>query len=458
MPPLLRLLLIGPWILIIGHSVALCATALTSNGVTWTLSADHRNGVFLTGDPWVVGPVVVTSITNDLHDPSFSPRPGQNGSMINPAGGRGQGYDDALLGYSPELNAGRPNDRPVSADNPLLLQPGHTLVSAVSWLYRTADDREPGAPRFGGGQKAPRPALRSAGILTVLAEAPPEDSFRPAYSGTDKTVRFTRARLDYSRLPGLAPLSQAPSWESLATEMARPWLDHVSGWAGGHSHPSEHMPNYGRDMARIIGHCSLAVLTGPAKPGANPAKDQVIANLVQFGIDLTGIAGSGGYWPADGGHGMGRKWPILFAGAMLDDPHMLEVGRWKTRFQENEQTFVVSQAEVDITNGPDWKPDRRAPVRPYAPADIGTPEWGIRHVENPRADNAHWGALYRDINNATIPAFALAARLMGLKDAWNHEPFFDYCDRVMAGERAPHNRQSAFLEAMWTAYRPAAGK
>jgi hypothetical protein len=33
-----------------------------------------------------------------------------------------------------------------------------------------------------------------------------------------------------------------------------------------------------------------------------------------------------------GGHG--RKFPILFAGAMLHDSHMLEVGTWDTRFQD----------------------------------------------------------------------------------------------------------------------------
>jgi hypothetical protein len=428
------------------------ATEIVSNGVTWKFTSDRPSGVFLTGDPWVVGPVAIISISNSLNDRSFTPRAGQNGSMINPAGNATQGYDDAVAGYEAALNVGLT----VSKATPLILPPHTSLVSSVSWLYRTPTEREPGAPRFDGGQRAPRPALRSVGILTVLDKAPPADAFRPPYSGTDKTVRFTRANLDYSKLPGLAPVPNMPSWEGLAKSMARPWLDHYTGWVGGHLHPSEHMPNYGRDLARIVGHCAMAVLIGNEKPGENPAKDRTIANLVQFGIDLTGIAATGGHWPPDGGHGMGRKFPILFAGALLKDPHMLNVGHWNTAFQEDRQTFYVSQAEVDLTNSPRWAPDKRAELIPYTTADIGTAEWGIRHAVRPQANNAAWTATYRDINGSIVPAFALAARLMGLKDAWNHPAFFDYSDRFIEWQKtAPRrpNQTSAFLDTMWQTYR-----
>lgn len=443
---------------IISVATAAAGTRITSNGVTWTLAGDHDTGVFVNGDPWVVGPVTITAITNSLNSPDFVPRPGQNGSMVNPGVDTKQGYESGLNNYVAALNASLPGGQPLSANNPLRLANGSTLVSAVSWLYRSEADKEPGCPRFDGATKSPRPDLRSAGVLTVLAEPPPANTFRPPYAGSDKSIRFRASQLDYTRLPALPlpPGTAAPSLASLANAFAKTWLDHVNGWVGGHLHPSEHMPNYGRDMGRLVGDASLRLFTVASPPGTNPDFDRLIIGLVQYGIDCAGIADAGGGWPADGGHGLGRKWPILLAGALLHDEHLLGVGRWETRFQEDEQTFYVTQAEVDITNSPAWEPDKRATPQPYTVADIGRAEWGIRHAYKPQADNAHWSATYRDINNAIMPAFALAARRMGLADAWNHPAFFDYCDRAMASERPAHNRPSAFLEAMWSAHRTAA--
>ncbi len=52
-------------------------------------------------------------------------------------------------------------------------------------------------------------------------------------------------------------------------------------------------------------------------------KEPLLDNVVQYGIDLWGIARAGYYgWQAFGGHGTGRKWPIVFAGIMLGDPAM----------------------------------------------------------------------------------------------------------------------------------------
>ena len=405
----------------------------------------------------MVGPVSIVSITNSLNSADYKPQPGQNGSMVNPEGTAKQGYDSGLQSYDSTLNAALPNGNPLSKDNPLELPVGSSLVSMVSWLYNSPTDMEPGSPKFDTLTKTPRPATRSAAILTVLDKAPPAGSFRPPYSGLDKTVKFNISQLDYSKLPELPLVTGTPDLETLETVMAKPWVDHVNSWLGAHVHPNENMPPYGRDLGRAVVNTTLALFLAPGKAGENPSKDKVLINLVQFGIDLTGIADVGGFWPADGGHALGRKWPILFAGSMLNDKHMLNVGHWETRFQENEQTFFVTQAEVDITNGPNWVPDKRAPVSPYTAEDIGMAEWGIRHSTKPESDNKDWGATYREINGAVMPGFALAARLMNLKEAWNHEAFFVYCDRYMKWmeEENPKlaNMPSPFLFEMWRTYR-----
>jgi hypothetical protein len=189
-------------------------------------------------------------------------------------------------------------------------------------------------------------------------------------------------------------------------------------------------------------------------PGGNDKKDLLIP-FVQMGIDFAGIADAGGGWPANGGHHMGRKLPILLAGTVLNDEHLSSVGQWETRFQEDEQTFIVSQADVDLSNSGQWKPDGRGgKPEPYTPEDIGLAEWGIRHAKEPSMDNREWAAPYRSINNASIPGFVLAARLLGKEEAWNHAPLFAYADRIMKmsdfGDGA--NAPSPFQIALWNQF------
>ncbi|WP_309386966.1 hypothetical protein [Cerasicoccus frondis] len=443
--------------------------AITSNGITWKFHQPAETGTFITGDPWVVGPVEVISITNSKNSPDFTPRKGQNGSMVNPLtqGDRQkQGYDDGLGSYDESLNAGLPNGKPVAVNNPLSLPANTTLISMTSWLYNSPTDAEPGTPRFNGGTKAPRPTTRSAGILTVLEQAPPANAFRPPYAGGDKSIQFTLADVHWDRLKNLPAPANTPSISKLIDSVQRPWVDHVFEYLGGMVHPSEHMPNYGRDMGNIIADASLAVNT--SIPEAQ--KRELAMYLIQYGIDATGIADSGGGWRANGGHGLGRKWPILFAGIMLDNEHMENVGQWDrtfgqgVEFQEDQNYFYVSQEDIDRSNSGAWAPDHRnvkaGQATPYAQADLGLPEWGIRHAYKPESDNKHMAAKYRDINGGVAPGYALAALIMGGREAWNHEPFFDYCDRyVNHPERPTHgtNGLNAYVSTMWEEYRSECG-
>jgi hypothetical protein len=160
------------------------ATSVSQYGITWTFDRDYVVGRFCTGDYWVVGPIRITSISTDLHAAGFIPGPGQDGSMVNPTGGEKQGYDSRLncngvSFYDASLNAALPNGKPISPDNPLVLAPNSSLVSMVSWLYKSEKEKEPGTPAFAGYSKAPRSMTRSGAILTVLASPPPEGSFRP---------------------------------------------------------------------------------------------------------------------------------------------------------------------------------------------------------------------------------------------------------------------------------------
>lgn len=451
------------WIACIGLFLSLhqlpAAEHISQYGITWTFDKDYPSGQFCTGDYWMVGPVKVIGITNNLHTSGFTPKPGDDGSMVNPGTDEHQGYCPKLTYahmYQESLNASLVEGKPISAGNPLVLKVNSSLVSMVCWLYNTETDGEPGMPKFEGNAKAPGPCTRAGAILTVLPEAPPAGSFRPPYCGNDKTVKFNFNKLDLSKLKNLPPVADTPNPDELAKQMERPWIDHVYQCYGRLLHPSENMPCYGREIAQVMNNAALLLHLDFSKLPGNPKKDKLLISLVQLGIDNTGIADNGGGWPSNGGHHVGRKWPILFAGVMLNDPHMKEVGQWKTLFQEDAQTFYVTQQEVDMTHSSKWKPDKRAKTfEPYTKEDIGMPEWGCsNHGPDSTNDNRAMTTPYRSVNSPVYPGFVLAARLMGQEEAWNHKALFDYTDRWMrlTGGRFPAGNTDPFLLNMWKAY------
>lgn len=67
----------------------------------------------------------------------------------------------------------------------------------------------------------------------------------------------------------------------------------------------------------------------------------------------------------------------------------------------------------------------------YGQKMAGLPEWGIRHAYRPSQDNPSWGAPYRAVNGGVTPGFAPAAMMMGGRELWNHEAFFNYQDRYV---------------------------
>lgn len=417
-----------------------------SHGIWWKFSKPAETGTFVTGDPWVVGPVEVVGIKNTISSLDYEPRRGQHGSMVNPLVGHDrmhQGYESGLGTYRESLNASLPNGEPVSPENPLKLAPGSSLVSTVSWLYNSPEDMEPGTPRYSTASKTPRSATRAASILTVLSEAPPADALRPPYCGNDKTI--TRVSdIQWNTLQTLPAPSNTPDPEAVIERLSRPWVDHAFEWIGAMIHPSMNMPNYGREMSRIITNAALMINTDI--PDAE--RRELTIRLVQLGIDLTAIADNGGGWRANGGHGYGRKLPILVTGILLNNEHMKNVGNWDrtfnqgVEFQEDQNHFYISEADVERGK--------------YDASLVGHPEWGIRHAYRPAQDNQSWGASYRDINGGITVGMALAAMIMDARDLWNHEAFFDYQDRYFHHPETPTrgvNSMGDYYRGLWERHR-----
>jgi len=379
----------------------------------------------------------------------------------------------------------------------------------VSWLWRSEADKEPGCPPVPANPaEVPRPSQRAGAVLTVLAEAPPAGTFRPSYAGTEKRL-LNVSQLKRDRLRNLAPAEgiyadaadpaavrrtdRYPHWSKdkndpistipgaadeltlywsyiygvniplLVQGTARPWIDHLPDWySGTFLKPSINVCNYGREMCLLLSTAMVALNTDWTKiegipPDATadiPAmKEALIINMCQIGIDWAGCADAGTYWPANGGHHGGRKPAILFAGILLDDEHMKNVGQWTTRFHDNEFIKYVDEEMVEMCNSPKWNPDWRGThVAPYSKELIGMPEWT-------GAANAGWNTPYRCINDCFIQGFALALVMMedGRK-LFAHEPYFDFADRCQGRirEETKHISRAqapAFVQNMWATYR-----
>jgi hypothetical protein len=436
------------------------ASVLQQFAITWTFDTDYPVGQFANRDFWVVGPVNIVGI-----DPPSTLVGGRikNGSMLNPApSNTNQGYDNSMPFNTYDVALNVAYNR--SSRNPLVLAANSSLVSTISM--------------DAGGSL---PQLRRAAVLTVLSALAAPGSFRPPYCGTDKTIKFNEAALDYTLLQSLAPVSGTPPLASVEAMFAAPWIDHQGDWVARYQHPSLNMPDYGREMHTNIGIGALMLHLN----FTNAQKETLLIRYVQLGIDLYGVLSNGGtwHWYNNGGQEGGRKWPILFAGLMLNDTAMKSVGAKSgdylyqngygpgknppdyLHFGEDDQTFYVAALDVSATNGPKWNPDSRDAVKiPYSTSDIGLPEWGIRHATDPEMSNKWLPTEYRGVAGPPLHGTALAALLTpGGKALWNHNAYFDYTDRYMAftaagGEYAGWWRSmNGFTANMWDTYRAQVG-
>lgn len=381
-------------------------------GITWQFLEPARVGRYVTGDWWVVGPVTIQAI-------SPAPTPGRNGSAVNPPAGKRQGYDDRIAGYEASLRA----------TLPLVLQPGQSLVSTAS-VEQVGQKTAETVP----GQYCRGP-LRTAAVVTCVDQPPEVDAFRPAYVGSQK-LSFSARQLRRDLLPGLKPVGPLPELAGYERYLERIWLDHLHEWPNRMMHPLENMPDYGREITNIVSDVGLLVLLDDP----DRARETLLLRFVQKGIDYYGVVQSDdNLWIGNGGHNSGRKWPILFAGLMLDHEGMSHV---KATFQEDQQTYY----------GPGYRGQKAlwtiSPGNPNARhEEVAADQWET--FGDQRGNNGTKAEAYRKLNGPTWVGEALAARLTGMVACWNHPAFFDYVDRWWDEEQ----QANEFVKSMWRQYR-----
>ena len=382
--------------------------SVSQYGITWTFDKPVRVGQFVTGDYYVVGPVTVKAI-----DPA--PADGVHGSMLNPQPGDYQGY--AARNGVQDGQKDRVYKADLTAAPPLKMVPGDSLVSTITMESgKTRRTSRLYKSHVGGG---PDSVSKAAAVLTCLEAPVPPDTFRPSYCGRQKNrYRFSELRGDL--LPSLALTPSAPDIVAFARVFQRPWIDHAYSWSSRHIHPVENMPEYGQKVGHAVEEGALLLLGNAPIDKKSP----LLIGFIQVGIDNYGCVERGlKGWPGAGGFGNGRKWPIVFAGILLQDKDMQNV---KAEFGEDDHTAF----------GPCWT---GAGViftgqypRIYQENPNGYPERGPYEHLPPDQWYAAMGEGYRRANTSICwVGQALAARLMHAEKIWNHDAFFAYVDRWM---------------------------
>lgn len=425
---------------------------IAQNGITWTFDKPTLTGKYITGDWWVKGPVKIIRVTpapgpvpaetmdlkkNRWNDTSLkNDTTMRNGSMIVNAAGHRQSYDSRAGAFSKQD----------VIQFPLLLEAGKSLISSISNPTLPVDHFAKNI--MWEGETKSETVMKTAAVLTCVAEAPPADAFRPPYAGNLKPA-FQAKDIQWNQLPRLSAAGDVPSWPEFERYFQRPWIDHLMSWSQQQLVPNENGPNYGREHARLVSIASMMLsLDVPIEK-----KQKLAIGLIQRGIDLYGLSMAGGFWNEGGGHSSGRKWPILFASIMLNKPAIAKLPA-SAIFQEDTQTYY----------GKGW----------FGQTVLW---WIIQHhgqrepYEEKQPDQwQQWDKTsesYRICCTAVSwVGEALMAREMKAIKLWNHDAFFDYVDRWMreddpyAEARGSRERPKAetttfdpFVTEMWKAHR-----
>jgi hypothetical protein len=344
-----------------------------------------------------VGSVVVTAI-------SPAPGAGRNGSVKNipPV--------DNVTGFDSRTSGNR-YDASLAVSLPVTLAPGDSLVSSISVGTVGATKRI----LFNTNTGSP---VKSVSILTSVSAPQPPDAFRPSYVGKNAPIYFSR-NLRRDLLPSVSAVSGTPPLVEYEGYLRRPWIDSLF---FNFDAPIEYMPDYSREIARVVGIAGLLLTLSYT----DAEKEPLLIYLTQYGIDLWGLVQRGhSGWPAHGGHGSGRKLPIVLAGVLLEQPAMQSPS---TRFGEDMQTMA----------GNGWTGAAALYAGHYG--TTGSGQYGPYEHLPPSGWPALLGEDYRRCctSSAWIGEALVAKLVPGVTNAWNHPAFFAYAERWMTEDDTQH--------------------
>jgi len=384
--------------------------------ITWTFDSEKEIGRFVNGDFWVLGPVTITNISpgpfveipevernskiyrcKSTHISSSSDEPGigtnwqtyweyikdgqgaqnglwassrkyyfmvqLNGTMINLDDGvpypghANQGFDGRLTYF----------DTSLYKTTPIVINNNASIISSIAW--RLGDNY----PSYNTTVQCPRPATKAILVLTVLNAVPSGQAFRPSVFGDSKELYYI-GDMDLSILPSLAPVNNTPLYSVVKDRMRKPWIlmlgAYPLGYLGGTYNTittaSDNAPYIGEEPDMVSALLLLNEQSLVNNYGYPSGWKRIYAcRLAQLGIDMYGAINNGFGSGWNGGEvGHGYKWPVLFAGMILNDQGMMAIGDshgadprgvdyWNQNgehnkyFQEDGEFFYIKQSDVD---------------------------------------------------------------------------------------------------------------
>lgn len=381
------------------------ATSVSQYGITWTFSEDRPVGQFVNGDWWVVGPVTITAISTPDDYPGRS-----YGAMLNARPRTSQG----ILPWAHSGDLPYDAAKNLRAQLPFLVSAGNTICSVTA-------SADPGNVTEWKKQKT---LFKEFAVLTVVAQAPAPGSFRPPYSGTDKTIKYNVSQLNYAAFRNIkAPITAnipGKAWMEDAT--VRPLLE-MSGSYRNSDYKAANDPlfprrTYGREISNIAVAAGMFLNL----ENTNVTKERLLINICQWGIDIQGLISNGMIWHSDGGHQHGRKLPLFIAAKALGDEAMLKNCNASNygNFQEDTGHWFVTQKDIDTPRVPSTIP-------PFTQEMLGMPEWSSGGPWNRERASPSWYLTgYRFINGGPNCGAVLCVTLMDGRAAYGHEAYFRY--------------------------------
>lgn len=402
-------------------------SSISQFGITWTFDKLYPTGQFVNGDWWVVGPVNIINV-----DPAPSTRhpdeddadlTGETGVHVDNAMRNGSQLLDTFgsTGYDSRSNNYNASK---SISYPYTLAVNRTLASSKSNIHIPNNHVYTNLMAATIPSETQNPnVMNTAVVLTCLSEIPPTDAFRPPYTGTTKPI-FRAGDINWNRLLNL-PAPSGASFAQYERYLERVWLDDIyASWEGQWLWPTENQPNYGREYARIVSTAGLLLNTDATQE----QKRTLLYRFIQLGIDLAGLKNAGMPWVPDGAHASGRKFPIVFAGIMLDDPYFELTANAVGVFEGLNRPFFAEDAQSYY--GQSYF---NSTALFQMVAWGGTTQPYQHKLPDTWDFNDNRSDAYRIC--CTIRAWtgqALCLLLMGEKARWNHNAFFELCDDWMA--------------------------
>ncbi len=398
---------------------------LSQHGVTWTFNKEVPIGRFVNGDYYVVGPVEITKI-----DPA--PVEGRNGSVLNLDPRRGKS------GFDQRSNRGNSYSPRMRSNPPIMMLPGDSLLSSVS-SEKERQFQQMLWP-FDPAKGMARCWVRSVSVLTCVKTPLSVDAFRPAFCDRTNKVYLART-LRRDLLLNIPTVKGTPTPSKFAEHFQRCWVDSMR---QNKSAPAEYAPQYGRETMRAGGMATLILMSDFLVKD----KERLLVNFIQYGIDLYGALNTGWTgWGTLGGHGQGRKWPIIFAGIMFGDEKMAHPDKTfpEIIFQEDNQT-VYGKGWTGATalfaghlGKSGWALYPNQDRRGFFAETTHPSRWPNDGKGTKFSNPGRTAEGYRRCctSHAWI-ATALSIRIMRAESIWNHNAFVDYCDRWMTEDDTEH--------------------